>query len=155
MDERKIKLFSEDFIPLMNERFQNNAALNLTVTGNSMLPFLADRRDTVILTRIKHRPKKGDIFLYVRAGGNCVLHRVKRVATEGVYFIGDAQTQLEGPVPFSALLAECHAVIRKGKTVTEKSPLWFFFQHIWILLIRLRMPILKGIGIFKANSMIV
>ena len=33
----------------------------LTVTGNSMLPFLADGRDRVVLQRIEKRPKKATL----------------------------------------------------------------------------------------------
>lgn len=58
----------------------------LTVTGNSMLPFLADGRDRVVLQRIEKRPKKGDIIFYRRKNGAYVLHRVVGRRGEGFSF---------------------------------------------------------------------
>lgn len=149
MNENKLRLSPQNFIPLMQERFDAGLPLTLTVTGNSMLPFLSDKRDSVILTKVQHEPRKGDIYLFRRADGRCVLHRVHRVAEDGVYFIGDAQTRIEGPIKRECLLAECHEAVRKGKTITEKSFVWRFFRNIWIRIIRSRPLIGRIIGKFK------
>lgn len=152
MNENKLRLSPQDFIPLMKERFDAGLSMTLTVTGNSMLPFLSDKRDSVILTQVRNEPKKGDIYLFQRADGRCVLHRVRRVSGDGIYFIGDAQTQIEGPIKRECLLAECHEAVRKGKTVTEKSFLWQFFRIIWIRIIRTRPLIGRIIGKFKRHK---
>lgn len=152
MHENKVRLSPQDFLPLMDERFSQNLPLMLTVTGNSMLPFLSDKRDSVILTNVQHEPKKGDIYLFQRSDGHCVLHRVHHVTDVGIYFIGDAQTRIEGPIRKECLLAECHEAVRKGKTVTEKSFLWQFFRIIWIRIIRTRPLIGRIIGKFKHHK---
>ena len=152
MDENKVRLSPLDFIPLMQERFDAGLPLKLTVTGNSMLPFLADKRDSVILTKVHNEPKKGDIYLFQRADGRCVLHRVRCVAEDGIFFIGDAQSQIEGPISPDCLLAECHEAIRKGKTITTKSLVWRFFSVVWIRIIRGRPLIGRIIGKFKHHK---
>ena len=136
------KFTSETFIPILKSRLEAGLGVNLTVTGNSMLPFLVHKRDSVYLSAIAEKPKKGDIILFVRPDGKCVLHRVKKVIKDGVYFVGDGQTETEGPVPYDALLAICRAVTRKGKIIDEKSFTWFFFKKIWLNMIPLRFPVI-------------
>ena len=100
----------------------------LTVTGNSMLPFLADGRDRVVLQRIEKRPKKGDIIFYRRKNGAYVLHRVVGRRGEGFFFSGDAQTYVEGPVERGQLLACCVAAERDGKLIKKNSALWTLYK---------------------------
>ena len=138
-----------EFLPILEEHFNNGLAVNLTVTGNSMVPFLCNKRDSVCLTQIQNEPKAGDIYLYKRVSGQLVLHRVKKVTSEGIWFIGDSQRNVEGPVPKSALAAECHTVIRKGKILSEKSALWRFFKYVWLNIIPFRHFICKIIAVFK------
>lgn len=136
-----IKLESSEFISVLKEKL-GHTGVNLTVTGGSMLPFLAGERDSVYLTKLSGKPKKGDIILYEKNGA-CILHRVKRVCDEGIYFIGDAQLKIDGPIDYSSLLAECRAAVRKGKAIHEKSFIWRFFRKIWINCIFLRKIFIK------------
>ena len=47
---KNFTLSASDFTEILNERFASCADVQLVVTGNSMLPFLADKRDKVTLT---------------------------------------------------------------------------------------------------------
>ena len=108
-----------------------------------MSPFLCGNRDSVVLEKFSGNIKKGDILFYKRKDEKCVLHRVVKVGEDKVWFIGDAQNYIEGPLSSDCILAECHSAVRKNKTITEKSFIWNFFRYVWINLIPFRYYFIK------------
>ena len=140
------------FVSILNDRIKNETATVLTVTGNSMVPFLVNKRDSVILEKFSGKIKRGDILFYKRKENKCVLHRVLKTDEKGIYFIGDAQDIVEGPVPYDNVLAECNEVIRKGKRISDNNFVWLFFRHIWLNIIPLRLPIIRLIAKLKNNQ---
>ncbi len=126
-----------------------DASLPVTVSGNSMAPFLKDGRDTVFLSRIDLPPKRGDIILFRRKNGDYVLHRVYSTDGDRLTMLGDGQTWLEENVPAANTVAKVTSVTRKGKTLTEKSPKWHFYSKIWLTLYPLRPFIAKVHGLTK------
>ena len=137
-------LYNEnEFLIIMNEKFNKNEPVNLTVTGGSMVPFLVHKRDTVILTPVDENVKKGDILFYRRKNGKCVLHRVKNITDDGIYFIGDSQDKIEGPLDINCILAKCDSVIRKNRIINQNSIIWKFFRIVWLNIIPLRLPLIK------------
>ena len=139
----------EKFIRIIEDKFLKSENVNLTVTGNSMVPFLVHKRDAVILSAPDDIIKKGDILFYRRQNGKCVLHRVKKITDQGLYFIGDSQNTIEGPLDKSCVLAKCNCVIRKGKLIDNKSIIWKFFRNVWLNIIPLRLPLIKFIAKIK------
>ena len=130
--------FKREIIPLLRE----GLTVPLTVSGGSMEPFLAGRRDTVYIMPPSFPLKKGDIAFFERYSGKIVMHRVCKVTKDGYYFVGDAQTRLEGPIPEKAVFGCVRSVTRKEKTVSGGFT-WYFFEKIWIRMIPLRPFCLK------------
>ncbi len=122
------KIGNDGIVKIILYKLSCGEEVFLTVTGNSMLPFLADGRDRVVLQRIEKRPKKGDIIFYRRKNGAYVLHRVVGRKGEGFFFSGDAQTYVEGPVERGQLLACCVAAERDGKLIKKNSALWTLYK---------------------------
>lgn len=58
-----------------------------TSVGNSMLPFLRERKDTIVIQK-RAQYKKFDVVLYKR-NGNYVLHRIIKVLPETFHIRGD------------------------------------------------------------------
>ena len=58
-----------------------------TSVGNSMLPFLRDRKDTIVIQK-REQYKKFDVVLYKRKG-NYVLHRIIKVLPVTFHIRGD------------------------------------------------------------------
>ena len=58
-----------------------------TSVGNSMLPFLRERKDTIVIQK-RAEYKKFDVVLYKRKG-NYVLHRIIKVLPETFHIRGD------------------------------------------------------------------
>lgn len=116
----------------------------LVISGSSMAPFLVHGRDTVFLSKLTRRAKRGDMVLYRRAGGQYILHRVYRAEEKTLQLIGDGQVSIEPGIWHSQVLAVVTAVRRKDKLLKPGHPVWAFYEKIWIRLIRCR-PHLLGL----------
>ena len=110
----------------------------MTITGNSMCPFLRHERDQVVLSKPCDPAtlQVGDVLLYQRRGGQLVLHRIverddgtKRRrygekeplpsmhSSTGLTYtmLGDAQTEPEPDIRPDQIVALATAFIRNGK----------------------------------------
>lgn len=105
---------------------------SLLVTGNSMVPFLLDRRSTVYLTREEaYVPHVGDIVLFRRADGAYVLHRVHKIRKDGVLVInGDAQRWTEFILPQQVCCRVTHFV-RTKKDIRADATSQRFCRWAW------------------------
>lgn len=130
--ERKLLLDEKELYTEIVPLLDGGASVPLTVSGGSMAPFLGDRRDTVILTKPSFPLKKGDIAFFKRENEKAVMHRVKKVTADGYYFLGDAQTEVEGPVSKDRIFASVNTVIRKGKLIKKGDLLFDLFRILWI-----------------------
>ncbi|MBR6791188.1 MAG: S24/S26 family peptidase [Oscillospiraceae bacterium] len=137
--ENKIRVLPPDVLmePLLG-LVQEGNEVPLVISGNSMSPFLVHGRDTVYLSKLKDKPKKGDIILYRRDSGDYILHRVCKVKGESYSFVGDAQSYIETGIRPDQLLAVVKTVKRKGKIITSGNFWWEFFEKVWINMIPLR-----------------
>lgn len=103
--------------------------LFLRVQGSSMSPFLRDGRDTVVLTK-PVKLSKGAIVVF-RRGDMFIMHRVVRVDGEKFTARGDNLSAPETDIPAANAAAMVKCVIRNGKKITPRSPLWFFHARVF------------------------
>lgn len=122
------KISDDGLVKIILYKLSCGERVALTVTGNSMLPFLRDSKDSVILGKLEKPPKRGDIVFYRRKNGAYVLHRVVKRKGENYYFSGDAQLAVEGPIEKGCLLAVCESVVRDGKEISKNSPQWLSYK---------------------------
>lgn len=59
--------------------------------GDSMWPFLKNKKQTVIIDKEKTDIKEYDVILYTRANGGNILHRVIKIADDIITCCGDSQ----------------------------------------------------------------
>lgn len=120
---------------------------SVSPSGHSMFPFFAGTRDTLFVKKSVFPLKRGDIALYKRANGTCVVHRVHHVNTansmRSYYMLGDNQVEIEGPLLESQIFGVVSHYIRKGKTIDCSSPWYHFLWWIWMLLRPFRPLILR------------
>lgn len=120
--------------PLMVACLEQGQEVILTVTGDSMSPFLRDKRDQVVLTSVDPTALAvGDVPLYRRKSGQYVLHRIVE-RDDGVTvtcyggdslpsqggdlrytMLGDAQWLREEGITPDQIVACATAFIRKGR----------------------------------------
>ena len=142
-DEFKLKI-----IPLIEE----GLTVPLTVSGGSMTHYIVGGRDTVMISKPSFPLKKGDIAFFERMDGHIVMHRVCRIKNGQYFFIGDAQTTVEGPIVREQIFGIVNRIIRKGKTEEKGKFTWFFFRNIWIRVIPLRPLCIKAYEKIKRKS---
>lgn len=103
-------------------------------TGTSMVPLLVSPDDYVIVSPVNRSLKWLDVCVYRRENGPLIIHRICRIKGENVWFVGDRQKDVEGPLPISSVLGIMQGFTRKNKEFTCKSVLYRTYSLVWMLL---------------------
>ena len=131
------------YLDVMKDLVREGKTVSIIVAGNSMSPFLIHRRDRVFFEKPDRPLKKGDIVFYQRDNQRYIMHRIWKVKKDGFYIVGDAQTEIEGPVRRDQIFARITKCERKGKMITSGNIWWEFFEKAWIRMVPLR-PLIRG-----------
>lgn len=101
--------------------------------GYSMYPMLIPGRDHVIIAPFHgERLKRGDVVLYRREGSILVLHRIWKVKKDGLYTVGDNQTEIEGPLDVGQVRGKLVAFIRKDKQFSVEYLPYRLYAAVWL-----------------------
>ena len=131
------------YVSMLRDLVNEGKECRLLISGSSMAPFLVHERDSIIFSKPDRELRRGDMVFYQRDNGQFVMHRILHVKPEGLYIIGDAQTEVEGPVKPEQVFARVTKVNRKGKWVGPGNFWWWFFSTVWLRLFPVRRLILK------------
>ncbi len=142
---------SQQLLPMIAQILASGSKVQLTVTGNSMRPFIRDN-DTVLLTSAAQRQLLlGDVVLAQRPDDVFVLHRILRKDPRGIFLAGDAQGIMEGPVPRDRIFAYAFAVIHSSREVRldrflmrQAGILWIRIAPLARILVRFLKPFLRS-----------
>lgn len=149
MDSWKIEQISLDqMVPLIREQLAAGKTVRLSPRGISMLPFLKQGRDSVILSPLPDKLRKYDVPLYQRANGQCVLHRVVRVG-KTYTCVGDNQFVLEEGLDHSQMIAVMSAVCRNGKEYPMDNLWQRGYCRIWHYSRPIRHLWRRGVGFLR------
>lgn len=136
------------YMPVLREILSTGKEVSLTITGNSMSPFMVHGRDEILISPPEGSWKKGDMAFYQRSSGQYVMHRICRVDQEGnCFFVGDAQMVIEGPIEPSRIFGKITSVKRKGKWIGPGDFWWEFFEHVWLNIIPFRIVCIRLYGL--------
>ena len=136
------------YMPVLRELLAQGQSVSLTVTGESMSPFLRHGRDQIRLAAVTAPPQRGDMVFFRRRNGQYIMHRVLRRMPDGNYaIIGDGQQQVESPIAPEQIFAVVTQVCRKGVRLGPESFWWRFFAGPWLTLLPLR-PVLRRMARF-------
>jgi signal peptidase len=130
-----------DLMDLIREKLEENGEVQLTVSGNSMLPFFHDRRTEVTLAKPQRSLRRGDIILFSYQN-NWVLHRILRIRKDLIITAGDALTTVESIAPGVVL-----AIVTKFRNDDRETDvrkfsyrlrvgIWMFFRPLRRILMR-------------------
>ena len=126
-------------------------SVQLHPQGYSMYPLIVPERDEVIISPLKdHKIKRGDVLLYRRKNDKLILHRVYKIKDDKVYFVGDNESVVEGPLDISQVHGIMNAFYHKGKKIKANNFFYFLSWQLWLFLLPFRKPI--GKLIHKAKS---
>lgn len=117
---------------LLESEFTCGRSFTLTVTGHSMRPFLHHLADKVVLCAPERRPPAvGEIVLFYRGNGTCVLHRIVGERKDGSFAVcGDAQTQVE-TVRREQIAAVVYGIIQHGQHIPCDSLMYRLRAGAW------------------------
>ena len=138
-----------EYVSVLKELVEEGKEVSMLISGNSMSPFLCHERDTVFFKAPDRELRVGDIVFFQRQSGRYILHRICRVKKDGYYIVGDAQSEIEGPVSREQIFAIVTKVKRKGQLIKPGDFWWEFFEKVWPRVIPLRPAIEKLYGIIK------
>ena len=142
---------TREYVSVLRELTEEGKEVRMTIAGSSMNPFLIHERDSICFRKPDRELKRGDMVFYQRLNGAYVMHRIWKAAPEGYYIVGDAQTEIEGPVRREQIFAIVTKVCRKGKWLGPGDFWWEFFEHVWIRLVPWRRKLMTGYAVFRKN----
>lgn len=117
-------------------------SIQIKPKGYSMYPLFIPGRDYAIINKAEFsKLKRGDVILYRRVNSILVLHRICRITKNGIYTVGDNQTQVEGPLYETQVKGILTGIIRNGHEFSVRHPLYRFFSMLWLTLRPVRRPI--------------
>ncbi len=137
------RLDTDAYVSALRDLVNEGKECRLLISGSSMAPFLVHERDSIIFSKPQRELQRGDMVFYQRETGQFVMHRILHVKPEGLYIVGDAQTEIEGPVNPSQVFAVVTRAQRKGKWIGPGDFWWWFFRTVWLRLVPVRKIILK------------
>lgn len=136
MDVKQVD--TREYVSVLREIAEEGKVVSMLIAGSSMAPFLCHNRDYIYFTKPERELRRGDMVFYQRDSGQYVMHRIYRVKHEGYYMVGDAQTQIEGPLRRDQIFAVITQVKRDGEMIRPGDFWWEFFEHIWIRIVPAR-----------------
>jgi hypothetical protein len=135
----------------IEELLAGGRTVQLHPEGYSMYPLFVPGRDEAVIAPVAgRRLRRGDVVLYRRRDGILVLHRICRVTAQGVYLVGDNQTQVEGPLAPDQIKGILVAFVRRGKRIACTQPVYVAASFVWLFLRPVRRPLqLAAAGLKK------
>nr|MCR5452327.1 S24/S26 family peptidase [Lachnospiraceae bacterium] len=96
---------TNEYLDILKEQVSIGKEASMIITGNSLAPFLYHGSDVIYFSKPKAPPQRGDMVFFNRPNGQYVMHRLIKKKGEDCYFLGDNQTDIEGPLPEKCIFA--------------------------------------------------
>ncbi len=141
----------ETMFPLIEAAIASGGSVKLKVSGYSMYPLVASRRDSVLLVKADSI-KVGDVPLYKRDDGSYILHRIVGKKDGAFYTMGDYETKKEYPVYPEQIVAKASGFYRKEKFIDCKSKGYKLYNFFWTHTLFLRPLLLNLIADIGKNK---
>ena len=131
------------YMPVLREILGTGKEVSLTITGNSMSPFLVHERGEILISPPDGNWKKGDMAFYQRTNGQYVMHRIIG-EKEGRYIcLGDNTITLEYISP-EQMIGMVSAFKRGEKRIEVCNRYYKLYCFIWVLVSPVRIFLFKG-----------
>ncbi|MGM9617586.1 S24/S26 family peptidase [Butyricicoccus sp.] len=134
---------TKEYVSTLRELVQEGQEVSMQIAGSSMSPFLVHQRDSICFRAPTQPLRRGDMVFYQRTNGQFVMHRICRVHPEGYYIVGDAQTEIEGPIARTQIFAVVTRVYRKGTWIDATDFWWKFFAGPWLWIVPFRHKLIR------------
>lgn len=135
----KKSLPNDLLIPEVAELIRQGRTVTLTARGNSMNPFIVDRRDRVVLSPCTDAQlQPGAVVLALTDDRRYVLHRIVYRRGDELTLLGDGNLHQTERTDTSRVIGLLTAVIRKGRTYFTDGAVWLRYSRWWRILTPVR-----------------
>lgn len=130
---------------------KNGGPVTFSPIGHSMHPLIWPDRDfAVVEPADPQKLKRGDVALYRSAKyGRLVIHRVWKHKKDGIYMVGDNQTEIEGPVSEACFSGKMTYLVRKTKLISCRNFFYVVSVRLWLFLRPFRRKLMRFAEICK------
>lgn len=144
MERNTRTVSTHDLFPIIEELLAVDRQAIFTVKGRSMLPFIGDNRDQVVLDKKDFSSLKvGDIILFKNKYNRYILHRIYKISKDGYLTIGDGNLHFDGYVETNEIIGVVTKIIRKNKEIDCTSKHWKIIFTLWMKLLPIRGVLLR------------
>lgn len=125
------------------EEIKKSGKIIYTNVGDSMMPFIRQGRDVLIISRAEGRLKRYDIPLYKRDSGQYVLHRILKVRENDYIICGDNRFIREYGITDRHIIGVLTGIIRDGREIPLTDRKYRIYVHLWCDFFPLRAFIIR------------
>ncbi len=128
-------------------RIAEGERVRMRAKGNSMLPFIRDGKDEVVLEKPnKQSYQKGKLLLVQLADKRYVLHRVEKIENNTIILRGDGNLSILESCSVDDVIAEVITVVKDGREIKVGGFKWKLYRYLWP-----GNPFLRraGIGVYR------
>lgn len=133
---------TQEYLTILHRLVEEGHEVCVPISGSSMTPFLAHERDTVCFQTPDRPLRAGDMVFFQRRTGQYIMHRICRIKKDGYYIVGDAQSDVEGPIAREQIFGLVTRARRKGRWIGPGDFWWEFFARVWRRIVPLRRIVL-------------
>ena len=113
------------------EEIKKSGKIIYTNVGDSMMPFIRQGRDVLVISRAEGRLKRYDIPLYKRDSGQYVLHRILKVRENDYIICGDNRCNREYGITDRHIIGVLTGIIRDGREIPLTDRKYRIYVHLW------------------------
>ena len=119
------------FLEVAN-RIADGERVRIRAKGNSMLPFIRDTKDGIILEKPNDESfQKGNLLLVQLTDKRYVLHRVRKLDDIHILLHGDGNLSTFETCTHNDVIAEATTLLRNGKSILKGSFRWNLYRYLW------------------------
>ena len=138
-NERKKVIPNEVLLTEVARLISEGHTVTLTVRGNSMNPFLVDRRDRIVLGPFTDDDLQPGIPVLARdTYGRIIFHRIIRRNGKELTLLGDGNIQMTEQTNVDNVMGIMVAAIRKEKEYPCSGRIWQRYSFWWTKLTPIR-----------------
>ena len=113
------------------EEIRRNGKIIYTNVGDSMMPFIRQGRDVLIISKVNGKLKRYDVPLYKRDSGQYVLHRILKVRKNDYVICGDNRWNKEYSITDKHIIGVLTGIIRDGREILVTDRKYRIYVHLW------------------------
>lgn len=125
------------------KEIEKSGRIIYTNVGDSMMPFIKQGRDVLVISRAEGRLKRYDVPLYKRDSGQYVLHRILKVRENDYVICGDNRCNREYGITDRHIIGVLTGVIRNGREIPVTDRKYRIYVHLWCDFFPLRAIVIR------------